>query len=398
MLDRWSSKNADIPIDLVILIIAGMTMVIAGLLLFAVCAGIVPYYENGLYGLLIFIHALQISVLGKTPFGDVSHRSLPLLVLGILVACVGIITCFVPDLLKNIPRIILFICFGPGGLLLLLQLFLSKEKFPLWKKKGGIFAILAVNCAAIYSLSVFISLFLINKNFVTGSFTAISVLLYGALILSLTVVLYKIYALYPGSTQRPYGETMLPDDRTVIMITGVFMVLLGILLIPVSIGLLPFSGSAQLGLLVVIMSIQMVAFGNTPIKSFTRTWPVVAVGLFFASMGIVSCIVPHILVPALTLIIALLNIGGGAIPLTKMILSKLSDKGTENSVVPPIITRLYLTQTTLNILSIIFGTSMLVKNLIPGLVIGVVLTANGVVLLFLLNILSKIDRMKKSVA
>lgn len=398
MLDRWSSKNADIPIDLVILIIAGMTMVIAGLLLFAVYAGIVPYYENGLYGLLIFIYALQITVLGKTPFGDVSHQSLPLLILGVMVACVGIITCFIPDLLKNTPKIMLFICFGPGGLLLLLQLFLSKDKFPLWKKKGGIFAILAVNCAAIYSLSVFISLLLINKNFVTRSVTAFSVLLYGALILSLSVVLFKIYALYPASTQRPYGETLLPDDRTVILITGVFMVLLGILLIPVSIGLLPFSGSAQLGLLIVIMSIQMVAFGNTPIKPFARTWPFVLLGLFFASLGIISCIIPNILVPCLTLIIALLNIGGGVIPLTKLVSSRLRDKRAERTDVLPIITRLYLTQITLNVLSIIFGTSMLIKNLIPGLVIGVVLTANGVVLLYLLSILSEIDKIKKSMA
>lgn len=398
MRDRWSSKKADIPIDLVILIIAGMTMVIAGLLLFAVYAGIVPYYENGLYGLLIFIYAMQITVLGKTPFGDVSNRSLPLLILGIMVACVGIITSFIPDLLKNIPKVILFICFGPGGLLLLLQLFLSKDKFPLWKKKGGIFAILAVNCAAIYSLSVFISLLLINKNFVTGRFTAFSVLLYGALIFSLSVVLFRIYALHPASTQRPYGETLLPDDRTVILITGVFMVLLGILLIPVSIGLLPFSGSAQLGLLIVIMSIQMVAFGNTPIRSFTRTWPVVSVGLFFASMGIVSCIIPNILVPCLTVIIALLNIGGGVIPLTKLVSSRLRDKRAERTDVLPIITKLYLTQITLNVLSIIFGTSMLIKNLIPGLVIGVVLTANGVVLLYLLSILSEIDKIKKSMA
>lgn len=398
MRDRWSSKKADIPIDLVILIIAGMTMVIAGLLLFAVYAGIVPYYENGLYGLLIFIYAMQITVLGKTPFGDVSNRSLPLLILGIMVACVGIITSFIPDLLKNIPKVILFICFGPGGLLLLLQLFLSKDKFPLWKKKGGIFAILAVNCAAIYSLSVFISLLLINKNFVTGRFTAFSVLLYGALILSLSVVLFRIYALHPASTQRPYGETLLPDDRAVILITGVFMVLLGILLIPVSIGLLPFSGSAQLGFLIVIMSIQMVAFGNTPIRSFTRTWPVVSVGLFFALMGIVSCIIPNILVPCLTVIIALLNIGGGVIPLTKLVSSRLRDKRAERTDVLPIITKLYLTQITLNVLSIIFGTSMLIKNLIPGLVIGVVLTANGVVLLYLLSILSEIDKIKKSMA
>ena len=86
MFGGWSSKKADIPIDLVILVIAGLTMVIAGLLLFASYAGKVSYYENGLFGLLIFIYALQITVLGKTPFGDVPQRPLSVLILGIFVA------------------------------------------------------------------------------------------------------------------------------------------------------------------------------------------------------------------------------------------------------------------------------------------------------------------------
>ncbi|HAJ94288.1 MAG TPA: hypothetical protein DCM41_05270 [Synergistaceae bacterium] len=397
MLGTWSSKKADIPIDLVILMVAGLTMVIAGLLLFASYAGKVPYYENGLFGLLIFIYALQITVLGKTPFGDVPQRPLSVLILGIFVACVGIITCFIPDLLKGIPRFMLFICFGPGGILLLLQMFFSKNKFPLWRKKGGILITLAVNCTAVYSLSVFISILLIDKNYISGGLISLSVILYGVLVFTLTAVLFKIYALYPGVTERPSAGVQLSDDRAVILITGVFMVLLGILLIPVTIGILPFSGSAQLGLLVVIMSIQMIAFGNTPLRSFTRTWPLVFLGLFFASMGIISCIVPGILVPCLTLIIALLNIGGGGIPLVKMIHSRSGKKeGRGSADVPSIIKRLFLTQSTLNILSIVFGTSMLIKNLIPGPLIGVVLTANGIVLLYLLSILAKIDEIKKA--
>lgn len=398
MLGGWSSKKADIPIDLVLLMVAGMTMVIAGLLLFAVYAGTVPYYENGLYGLLIFIYALQITVLGKTPFGDIPQRPLPLLIIGIIVACVGIITCFIPDLLKEIPRIILIICLGPGGILLLLQMLLSKNKFPLWMEKGGILMVLSVNCAALYSLSVFLSFLLIDKNLFAGRLTAFSVLAYGLLIFSLTVVLYRVYALYPDAAERPSAGVQLSDDRAVILITGVFMVLLGILLIPVSIGLLPFSGSAQLGLLVVIMSIQMIAFGNTPLRSFARTWPVVFLGLFFASMGVVSIIVPGILVPFLTMIIALLNIGGGVIPLAKMFLSRSGERGSGSASALPIVKRLFITQMTLNILSMVFGTSMLVKNLIPGPVIGVVLTANGIVLLYLLSILAGIDELKKNLA
>ena len=396
MFDGWFSKKADIPIDLVILMIAGLTMVIAGLLLFPVYSGLLPYYENGFYGLLIFIYALQITVLGKTPFGDIRNRSIPLLAAGIIIACIGIITCFIPDLLKGIPRIMLFICFGPGGVFLLLQMFLSKNKFPLWREKGGIFNALALNCAAVYSFSVFISLLLINKNIMTGRLTAFSVLAYGLLLLLLTAVIFKIYALYPAASDRQSGGVQLSDDRTVILITGVFMVLLGVLLVPVSIGLLPFSGSAQLGLLVVIMSIQMVAFGNTPIRSFSRTWPIVWLGLFFGSLGIISCIIPWILVPTLTYIIALLNIGGGGMPILKMVLSGTKEKRRDIAPVPPIIKRLFLTQMTLNILSVVFGTSMLIKNLIPGPVIGIVLTANGIVLLYLLCMLAGIDELKKN--
>lgn len=398
MFSGWTSKKADIPIDLVILMIAGLTMVIAGLLLFPVYSGMLPYYENGLYGLLIFIYALQITVLGKTPFGDVPQRPLALIILGIFIACVGIITCFIPDILKNIPRKILFICFGPGGILLLLQMFLSKNKFPFWKEMGGIFNLLAVNSTAVYSLSVFISLLLIDKNIMAGSLTAFSVLFYGILILSLTAVLFRVYALYPAAAERLSGKVQLSDDRAVLLITGVFMVLLGILLVPVTIGLLPFSGSAQLGLLVIIMSIQMIAFGNTPIRSFSRTWPLVWIGLFFGSLGIISCIIPWILVPTLTFIIALLNIGGGAIPIIKILLSKSQDKGIDRSPVLPVIKRLFLTQMLLNILSIVFGISMLIKNLIPGPVIGIVLTVNGLVLLYLLTLLFKIDGIRSGVA
>ncbi len=395
MFGGWASKKADIPIDLVILMVAGMTMVIAGLLLFPVYLGLLPYYENGLHGLLIFIYALQITVLGKTPFGDFPKRPFSILVLGIVIACVGIITCFIPEILKNIPGMILFLCFAPGGILLLLQMFLSKDKFLLWKQKGGIFNVLTVNCTAVYSMSVFISLLLIKKNIMSGSLTAFSVLVYGILILSLTAVLFRIYALYPAAAKRPPAEARLSDDRAVILIMGVFMVLLGILLVPVSIGLLPFSGSAQLGLLVVIMSLQMVAFGNTPIRSFPRTWPLVWLGLFLGSLGVISCIIPLILVPTLTFIIALLNIGGGAIPIIKMILSKRLHKGTEKGPVASVIKKLFFAQMTLNILSIVFGISMLIKTLIPGPLIGIILAANGGILLYLLLLLSKIDLLRE---
>lgn len=55
--------------------------------------------------------------------------------------------------------------------------------------------------------------------------------------------------------------------------------------------------------------------------------------------------------------------------------------------VHPLQRRLTRTTLTLNLLSIMFGTSMLVPGIIPGLAIGVILAANGGVLLYLLRLL-----------
>jgi len=58
-------KKADLPLEAVILIIAGMAITITGIALFFVADGTLPYYENGLYGLLLIVFALQIITLGK---------------------------------------------------------------------------------------------------------------------------------------------------------------------------------------------------------------------------------------------------------------------------------------------------------------------------------------------
>ncbi len=129
-------QEANISLEAVILTIGGMALLIAGIVLFPVSRGILPYYENGLYGLLLIVFALQIITLGKTPFGDLK-RSKPLLAAGIALACVGMATCFLP-IAHPLPRLLLIACFGPGSLQLLLQMCLPSDKLRAWLQYGGI--------------------------------------------------------------------------------------------------------------------------------------------------------------------------------------------------------------------------------------------------------------------
>jgi len=385
--------EASLPLEAALLLIAGLMVLLTGILLFPVAVGLLPYYENGLYGLLLFIFALQIITLGKTPFGDM-NRSIPLIVLGIAVAGVGIVTCFIPDLLGAIPRTLLFVCFTPGSLLMLLQMYFSKRKLQTWLNYGGIFRHLIFSCGTVYLLSMIIGFIVLMRHLLSITLTAVIASIFGIAIIYLALVLRKIYLTFPQAENANPGRFTLSTDKTMLLVTGVFMMLLGALLIPINLGQLPFSGSAQLGLLMVIFAVQMLASGSTPVGAFPRSWLMVFIGLLFATLGIVSGMIPEILVKPLTSIIGILNMLGGIITIIKTVRSRLEKSTTPWRKNPLILKRLFITQLILAVLSILFGTSMLISFILPGLVVGVILFANGGILLYLIVILSALEKPK----
>ncbi len=396
-LEKFVSEKANLPLETAILLIAGMTMLITGGLLFPVFAGILPYHENGFLGLLLLMFALQMITLGKTPFGE-TGRSKPVFILGTLIAVTGIITCIIPAISGRIPHILLFICLGPGSLFLLLQMFFARDKFQTWIKYGGVLLYLIPACALVYVFSILIALLTWKQSLPATPVSAILILIYGMAIIFLAFVLHKIYGIYPEAEKTGRDDIGFSIDQIIMMLMGIFMLLLGILLIPVNLGLLPFSESAQLGLLMVIFAVQMLASGNTPIGPFPRSWLVILFGLLFAAMGIVSCVIPKILVSQLTVLVGLLNILGAVISIWKMCVPNFGKPKEPVNQFSPILTKIFVVQMFLNILSILFGISMFVSNLIPGLVIGVILAANGVVLLYLLQILTVVDKIKSELS
>jgi uncharacterized membrane protein len=118
----------------------------------------------------------------------------------------------------------------------------------------------------------------------------------------------------------------------------------------------------------------------------------------FAALGIVSCIIPEVLVASLTVLVGVLNILGGVITVVKICIPRLKKSEGARRHVPAILTKLFAAQLTLNLLAVMFGTSMLIPNLIHGLVIGVILAANGATLLYLLHILIVLDGVQSDMA
>lgn len=390
-LSNWKRilfDEAEFALESVILLIGGLALLVVGGLLFPISTGGLPYYENGLFGLLLVVFALQIMALGKTPFGDI-RRSRPLFAVGLGIAAIGIVTCIIPGLLGVIPRLSLFVCFGLGGLLQLLRVTIDQSRFRSWLRYGGMFHHLVVACLGVYSLSMLTGYILWARPALSGTSTAIILLLFGTMVIYLGLVLRLIYRAYPAAARDCDGSFNIPFDHCMLLVTGVFMILLGLLLIPVNLGWIAFAANAQLGLLMIIFAIQMIASGTTPIGPFPhRSWFMVGLGMLFAVLGVVSCVIPGLLVAPLTRLVGVLNILGGLIPLgSRLVLFRRSPPA---SAVDPLLQRLALTQLAMNLLSVMFGVSMFVPGFLPGLAVGLVLAANGGVLLYLLRILAAI--------
>ncbi len=390
-LRRVMSTAAEIPLEVVILLIAGMAVLIAGVVMVPVARGALPYYEQGWHGLLLIVIALQVITLGKTPFGD-RRRSRLLLAVGVALASAGMVACFIP-IATPVPRLLLAVCLGPGHAVLLLKMIRARDKLRAWLRPGALFRRLMLAGSLVYGLGMLVALPMWDPDLIGWPVSAFILLVFGASILYLANVLRAIDRANPQAPRPPAGDVRLSAAQGLLLLMGVFMVLLGGLLVPVNLGLLPFSGSAQLGLLMVIFAVQMLASGNTPIGTVRRCRLSVVVGVVFAALGIVSCLVPGILVATLTRLVGGLNMLGGAIGLAKLCRAGLArSAGTEHRT-PAILRRLAAVQAVLNLLAIAFGAAMLMANLIPGLLVGLILAANGGVLLYLLRLLVLLDGM-----
>jgi len=132
----------------------------------------------------------------------------------------------------------------------------------------------------------------------------------------------------PPKPGPAFGEASIPLQIAIVIPVAVLLVLLGLLLFPVNTGTLPFSPDGQLGLLLVIMAIQMLALGETPLGQYRRSWLLIAIGIAFAAAGSFSCIVPGVLTGIIQLLLALLNIAGGGVLLAKLFLPVLQAPGT----------------------------------------------------------------------
>ncbi len=395
------TQNYDRSIEIVILLIFGEFMLIFGTLLFAIGTGRLPYNPDSMYGLFLVLVSLQIITMGKTPFGDL-RRSWAVVFVGLCAATLGMFACFVPGTLTEAARTTVGLVLLGGGFSLFLQLFMSEAKARIWLRAGGILAQLTFACALVYALSMIAGAITLAPGLVANSQTAIFLLVYGGSFFYLAWLIRKAAILYPekevgGAEFLPLSanrfswieEASFSLSAAILIVLGLSLTLLGLLLFPVSLGFLQFSPDGQFGLMLTVMAVQIMALGKTPLGQLKRPLSTMFFGLIFAALGIVSMIVPGLLTNVLRMLIGALNIGGGAKSLVETYLPLPRTRGSpaKPAPVPAVVKRLRFTQTILGGLQVVFGVTMLVPDLIPGLLMACILVLNGLLLVKLASIL-----------
>jgi uncharacterized membrane protein HdeD (DUF308 family) len=397
----------DLSIEVVILIVGGIFFLLFGMLLFQIDRGKLPYSEGSMYGLFVVLVSMQIVTMGKTPFGDVL-RSWLVVIIGLFTAMIGTLAIFYPDYLTMTIRILAGLIVLITGAVGLLQLFTAKDKARSWMKTPGILQQLTIACVLVYGIEILLGIITLLPGIIPNSLTVALLIVFGSSLFFLAWCIHEVAHQYSSTTAKILPspstlksrffllqETSLTLGNTFNTYQGFLMILLGILVLLMILGIFPsFNSDGQLGLLLVLTSLQLLALGQFVGSQVTRSWLMIAFGILCATTGIYSCIVPGVLIGLIQPLIGLQNIITGVLLLvTQLIAPTLNGimyPPAEPVTIPPIVKRLFLVLTITGIVAILFGINMLAPLVLPGLLGMVVFTMLLPLLIIIMGLMSLI--------
>ena len=374
----------DLSIEVVILVVGGVYFFLFGVLLFLIDKGILPYSEGSMYGIFVVLVSMQIITMGKTPFGDF-FRSWFIVIIGLLTAMIGTLAIFFPMYLNVGIRILaalIVLAYGSFGLL---QLFTSRDKARIWMKVPGILQQLTIACVLVYGIELVLGIITLLPGIIPNPLSAVLCLIFGISIFFLARCIHVVTRQYghgkenaasatPSSKSRffLFREVSLTVGNTFNAYLGCLLILLGFLIFLMILGIFPsFNTDGQVGVLLVLTSLQLLALGEFVGSHVTRSWLVVAFGLLCAAAGIFSCIVPGILTGIIQPLLGLQNIVTGVLLLATQIIAPtlygIRHPLAEPVAIPPIIKRLFLVLIVTAIVTILFGINMIAPFLLPNL-------------------------------
>ena len=305
------------------------------------------------------------------------------MIAGIGTAIVGTLAIFYPGDTTGLIRVLAGAIVLVTGALGLVLLATAEDRARTWLGVPGMLRHLAVAWAAVYGLEVVLGVITLVPGLVPVQLTAVLTLVFGAaLVVPRPGDPLGFGPVRPrpgggegaGDVGEPEGARQSPlrrgralRRRLVQRSQGVLLILFGCLVLFMILGAIPpFNGDGQLGLLLVLTSLQMLALGQVVGSTLARSWVLVAAGLAFAAMGIVSCIVPGVISSVISPLLGIQNIITGVVLLGTLVIGPtlfgIRHPPAEPVAIPPLVKRLLLILAAIGIVAILFGLNMLAPS------------------------------------
>lgn len=187
------------------------------------------------------------------------------------------------------------------------------------------------------------------------------------------------------------GEHDLSFEVIIYLLLGVFMIIFGVLLFSIHTGDLPYTPDSMYGLLLVIVSLQMITMGKTPFGDLRRSWLVVLIGIGAAALGMTACFIPGFLIDFVRVVVGLLLFFGGIALLFLLFVSEGKAKAWVKS--PGKVRKLIIACSLVYLLSVILGAVTLIPGIIGDPQVASLLIIYGIGYFYLSWCIQGVNRM-----
>lgn len=176
-------------------------------------------------------------------------------------------------------------------------------------------------------------------------------------------------------------ESDLSLEVVILLVLGVFMLLFGLLLFRIHTGDLPYTPDSTYGLFLVIVSLQIITMGKTPLGDLRRSWTVVIIGICTAILGMFACFIPGLLTALVRILVGIMLFVGGIALLLQLFISE--EKAKKWMKTSGILQQLTIACSLVYIMSVILGLVTLIPGITTDLQTAVLLIIYGISFFYL---------------
>lgn len=191
------------------------------------------------------------------------------------------------------------------------------------------------------------------------------------------------------NVQQTVRRSDLTLEIVIILIFGIFMTLFGLLGLRIQSGDLPYNPNGTYGLLLVIISLQIITLGKTPFGTHRRSWILVLLGIGIAVPGTIACFISGFIEEFVRVLVGIIMTAGGTILILQLVCIRAGPWIRTSGILRHLIVACGLVY----LMEILFGIISLTPCIRPGLVTTVLSITFGISLFYLAWTLTRVTRL-----